>query len=278
MFSYLQAIAIGALQGVTELFPVSSLGHSVILDGFFNWQMKQDNPYFLAFLVATHLATATVLFLLFWKEWREIIRGFFRSVAQGRIGKNDEAARLGWLLIVGTIPAGILGLLFETSLKKLFSAPQLVAIFLILNGLMLLAGERYKRNRKTEKAISSLSWKQSIKIGLFQCLALLPGFSRTGSTMVGGLLSGLNEEAAARFSFLLATPIIGAAAVLKIPELMGAGNGIIGTSLAGAVTAGVMAFLSVKFLEKYFKRATLKPYGIYCLVLGIVTSAIFLFR
>ncbi len=285
MFSYLQAIIIGSLQGITELFPISSLGHSVLLESFLNWNLRQDNPYFLTFLVATHTATALVLFIFFWRDWLRIIKGLVRSFIARSIDESDKDAKLGWLLVVGTIPAGILGLLFEETFKKFFSAPQLVAILLILNGLMLLGAEYLRRKsaerhtRNSQPQISKLSWLQAIKIGLFQCLALLPGFSRTGSTITAGLLMGLNHEDAARFSFLLATPIIAAASLLKIPELATTGaHVVLGPTLVGTVCAGVTAYFSVRFLEKYFKTDKLTPFAFYCIIAGIVTTIIFLLR
>ena len=284
MFSYFQAIIIGTLQGVTELFPISSLGHSVILERLLNWQMKESNPMFLTFLVATHTATALVLLGFFWRDWLRIIQGLWRSLKNREIASSDSDAKLGWLLVVGTIPAGILGLLFEDTFKKVFSSPQLVAGLLILNGIMLYGADLLRRKavvhtdgQDSDKRIAKLSWSQSIKVGLLQCLALLPGFSRTGSTITGGLLMGLSYEDSARFSFLLATPIIGAASLLKIPELATPnGQAFIGPTLAGAVAAGIAAYFSVRFLEKYFKNDTLKPFAIYCFVAGIVCSFLFL--
>lgn len=282
MFSYLQAILIGALQGITELFPISSLGHSVIMERFLNWQMKESNPMFLTFLVATHLATALVLLAFFWKDWWRILKGIFTSLKDREITSTE--AKLGWLLVIGTVPAGILGLLFEETFKKVFSSPQLVAGLLILNGIMLYGAEILRRravahkNQDGDERIAKLSWWQSIKVGVFQCLALFPGFSRTGATITGGLLMGLSHEDAARFSFLLATPIIGAASLLKIPELATpSGQAFIGPTLAGAMAAGIAAYFSVRFLEKYFKSETLKPFAIYCFVAGIVSSLIFFF-
>ncbi len=285
MFSYLQAIIIGSLQGITELFPISSLGHSVLLESFLNWNLRQDNPYFLTFLVATHTATALVLFIFFWRDWLRIIKGLIRSFISRSIADTDTDAKLGWLLVVGTIPAGILGLLFEETFKKFFSAPQLVAVLLIFNGLMLLGAEYLRRQsvgnhtKNSQPHISKLSWLQAIKIGLFQCLALLPGFSRTGSTITAGLLMGLNHEDAARFSFLLATPIIAAASLLKIPELATTGAQLVlGPTLVGAACAGITAYFSVRFLEKYFKTDKLTPFAFYCIIAGVVTTIIFLLR
>jgi undecaprenyl-diphosphatase len=285
MISYPQAVIFGLLQGVTELFPISSLGHSVILPKVFNWNINQNDPFFLTFLVATHAATSLVLFIFFRKDWQRIILGIIRSLKEREIKETDADAKLGWLLIIATIPAGILGLLFEEQFKTLFAAPKLVAFVLILNGLLLFGAEILRRKTKEETAVLSnerlakISYFKAIKVGLMQCLALIPGFSRTGATITGSLLIGLTHEDAARYSFLLATPIIGAAAVLKLPELnTHAESAFIGQALVGALFAAIGAYLSVRFLTKYFETKTLTPFAIYCVVLGGLTSLLFFFR
>ncbi len=284
MLNFYQAIILGALQGVTELFPVSSLGHSVVLPKLLNWTVDQKDPFFLTFLVATHAATALVLFIFFWKDWKNILSGMFMSLREREIKESNIYGRLGWYLIVATIPAGILGLLFEDYFKTLFASPKIVAGVLILNGLMLLGAEILRRGRKEEKAegsdkrvVTKLGYLQAVKVGLMQCLALIPGFSRTGATITGSLLIGLSHEDAARFSFLLATPIIGAAAALKLPELLSqTGSSVLATALVGAVSAAAFAYLSVKFLTKYFETKKLTPFALYCLGIGIILSLIFL--
>lgn len=284
MLTYFQAIIFGAIQGITELFPISSLGHSVILPKLLGWSIDQKDPFFLTFLVATHAATALVLLFFFWHDWKAILQGVFRSLKEREIHEKDSEAKLGWMLIIGTIPAGILGLLFEDSLKELFASPQFVAGILILNGVMLYGAELLRRRTKeagssSNKRITKLNWVQTINVGVMQCLALIPGFSRTGSAITGGLLVGLNHEDAARFSFLLATPIIGAAAALKLPELLtqtGAKN--IGPTLVGAISAGIFAYISVKFLTKYFETNKLTPFAVYCITIGAAVSLLFLVR
>lgn len=283
MLTYFQAIIFGVLQGTTELFPISSLGHSVVLPKLLGWNIDQNAPFFLTFLVATHTATALVLFVYFFKDWKRIITGIFRSLKEREIKESDADARLGWLLVVATIPAGILGILFEKTFAALFSNPQLVAGVLFLNGILLFAAETLRRKHKEEnkqtgsnKSIAKLTWAQAVKIGLLQSIALIPGFSRTGATLTGSLLVGLSHQDAARFAFLLATPIIGAASVLKLPELAGTTeNGVILPVLIGAITSGVAAYFSVKFLTKYFETKTLTPFGIYCCVVGIALSVLF---
>jgi undecaprenyl-diphosphatase len=278
MITYLQAVVFGILQGVTELFPISSLGHSVLLPKLLGWNINQNAPFFLTFLVATHFATALVLFFYFFKEWKQILAGIFRSLKDREIKQNDYNAKLGWLLVVATIPAGILGILFQTILSQLFANPQLVAVVLILNGLMLFGAEKLRRrqNVTTMPRIAKMTWTQAIKIGLLQCIALIPGFSRTGATVTGSLLVGLSHEDSVRFAFLLATPIIGAAALLKLPDIANkTESGAVIPILIGAVTAGIAAFFSVKFLTKYFKTKTLTPFAIYCCVTGAVLSILF---
>lgn len=280
MITLFQAIIIGLLQGVTELFPISSLGHSVILPQLLGWNIHQNDPYFLSFLVATHLATALVLLGFFWRDWLAILKGLARSLAAREIRHDDVYAKLGWLLVVGTIPAGLLGLLFEEPLRHLFASAQVAALFLLANGVVLLLAERLRtraNQRETEEQsdaqIATLNWRQAIGIGAAQAGALLPGISRSGASMAGGLLAGLNNEDAARFSFLLATPVIGAAALLKLPDLFQpAAASLRGAILIGALCAALTAYLSVCFLVNYFQTKTLKPFALYCLMAGALSA------
>ena len=290
LITYFQAVVIGLLQGVTELFPVSSLGHAVILPKLVGWNLNQKQPYFLAFLVATHLATATVLFLFFIREWIRIVRGLGRSLRDRQIAPGDADARLAWLLVVGTIPAGILGLLFEHPLRKLFASPVAASAFLAANGLILFASEWLRRrapgadararqlerrpetptSERAEKRLATLGWPEAVGVGSAQAAALFPGISRSGVTMGGSLYVGLTHEDAARYAFLLATPIIAAAAVLKLPDLFGpSGDGVRGQALAGALCAGLGAWVSVKFLMRYFETNRLTPFAFYCLLAGL---------
>jgi len=285
--SYLQAIVLGLIQGVAEPFPISSLGHGVIVPSLLGWNIHQNDDYFLAFLVATHCATALVLFVFFFEDWKRIFRGLGRSLRDRRIGPGDSDARLGWLLVVGTIPAGLLGLALEHALRKLFASPESAAIFLMLNGVLLLIFERFRRRRPQPgdwegdadpRIATRMSFKQAAAIGTAQAVALVPGISRSGVTMGGGLLVGLSNEDAARFAFLLATPIIGAAGVLKLPELFGsAGDGVRGQALVGAIAAAFTTYLAVKFLLRFFETNRLTPFGIYCLVAGFACTLIFAF-
>lgn len=292
--TFFQAVVLGLLQGVTELFPVSSLGHSVILPAFFGWTdvvaaQGASESYFLAFLVGLHVATALALAWYFRDDWRRIIGALIDSLRRRAIDTPD--ARLGWLLIVATIPAGLLGLVFEHQLRVIFAKPLLAGVLLLINGLILLAGERLRRQsrqppvrplrlgpalrdpgRDGRRELDSLEFREAGVIGVGQVFALLAGISRSGITMVAGLVRGLDHEDAARFSFLLATPIILAAGVYKLPDLLGPnGAGVRGQVLAGSIAAAIAAYLSVRFLSRYFTTRTLTPFAIYCLLAGIIT-------
>lgn len=283
--SYFQAIVLGALQGIAEPFPISSLGHAVIAPSLFGWDIHQNDEFFLAFLVATHCATAVVLFFFFLEDWKRIFRGLGRSL-RGRSGPEDTDARLGWVIVIGTIPAGILGLALEHKLRDLFASPTSAAIFLTVNGLLLLAFESLRRRRPRagdyqgdgDARIARMSFKQALAIGSAQAAALIPGISRSGITMGGGLLTGLSNEDSARYAFLLATPIIGLAGVYKLPDLLGsAGDGVRGQALVAALCAAATTYLAVKFLLRFFETNRLTPFGIYCIVAGLTCTAIFAF-
>jgi undecaprenyl-diphosphatase len=281
--SYLQAIILGALQGLSEPFPISSLGHAVLLPKLLGWNIHQNADYFLSFLVATHCATALVLFIYFFEDWKRIWHGFVRSV-KGRATPQDTDSRLAWIIIIGTIPAGILGLALEHKLRTLFASPTAAAVFLTVNGVILLAVERFRRRPQSpddwkgdgDERIAKMGFRQALGIGAAQALALIPGISRSGVTMGGGLLAGLSNEDAARYAFLLATPVIGAAGVLKLPELLGStGNGVRGQALVGAIAAALTTWAAVKFLLKYFETNRLSPFGIYCICAGVFCLIVF---
>jgi undecaprenyl-diphosphatase len=324
--TFAEAIIIGLIQGTTELFPVSSLGHNVLIPALVggSWQAdlnvaKQESPY-LAFVVGLHVATAIGITTYFWRDWVRIIGGFFTSIAHREIKTPDQ--KLAWMIILATIPVGLTGLLLEHDFRVFFGVPSRAAIFLIVNGVILYSGERF-RTRKSREAdeqamkereaepalvgtgggpgtarvggahssgqralrqqematairadrrITSFSYWQAVIIGSAQILALLAGISRDGVTMVAGMFRGLSREDAARFAFLLATPVILAAGVLKIPDLLGPlSNGIRPQILAGSLVSGVAAYLSVRFLMKYFQTRTLTPFAIYCFVFGLAS-------
>jgi len=284
LISYGQAVVLGLLQGVSELFPVSSLGHSVILPKLLGWNIHQNDKYFITFLVATHLATALVLLGFFWRDWVRIVKGLGRSLRDRGIDPADTDAKLGWLLVVGTIPAGILGLLLEHALRHAFASARSAAFFLILNGFLLYGAELLRRRAPQvdedddARIARQMSWRGAFGVGAAQALALIPGFSRSGATMGGGLLVGLSNKDAARFAFLLATPIIGAAAVLKLPDLFGSqGNGVRGQALVGALCSAVTAYLAVRFLMRFFETNTLVPFAVYCVAAGLAASLYFAF-
>jgi undecaprenyl-diphosphatase len=283
VITYGQAVVLGLLQGVTELFPISSLGHSVILPQLLGWNIHQNDPFFITFLVATHFATALVLLGFFWADWVRIVKGIGRSLRDRGIAPDDTDAKLGWLLVVGTIPAGVLGLLLESKLRSVFASAQSAAFFLTLNGFMLYGAELLRRRAPESESgdpdarvARRVGFRGAFGVGAAQALALIPGFSRSGATMGGGLLIGLSNEDAARFAFLLATPIIGAAAALKLPELFGSqGNGVRGPALVGALCSALTAYLAVRFLMRFFETNRLTPFAIYCVAAGLATSIYF---
>ena len=330
--TYLEAAVVGLVQGVSELFPVSSLGHNVLIPALIGGSWARDlnvsrpeSPY-LAFIVGLHVATAIALLIYFWRDWVRVIRGFFSSLrhmarppagtSRWQFRSADE--RLAWMIILATIPVGIVGLAFEHLFRVIFGKPVFAAVFLAVNGLILLAGERYVRRRSAAQAVagperelaltaaghpdagpapdtaaapaghravradevteaeesdrrlSAMGYGEAVLIGSAQILALLAGISRSGVTMVGGMFRGLSREDAARFAFLLATPVILAAGVLKVPDLVGPlGRGIRGQILLGSVLSGVGAYVSVRYLVRYFQTRTLTPFAVYCLIIGL---------
>ena len=296
--SYLQAIIIGLVQGVTELFPISSLGHGVLIPALLGWHnlvnaQTQKESFFLAFLVGLHVGTAIALIVYYRREWVGIVGGAVSSVKERSIKQPNQ--RLAWLIILGTIPVGIVGLALEHKLRVQFAKPLSAAIFLTINGVILLGGELIRRRtlanggrirspkgRHSRAAVSdaeaggmrsleTMSLPRGVAIGSSQILALLAGISRSGITMVSGISSGYDHEDAARFSFLLATPVILLAGLYKLPDLFGPnGDGVRMQCLVGSIAAGLAAYASVRFLVKWFQTKTLWPFGVYCLVVGVL--------
>jgi undecaprenyl-diphosphatase len=297
--SYVEAVVVGAGQGITELFPVSSLGHAVLVPALVGGRWAQDlnvsapqSPY-LAFIVGLHVATAAALLVFFWRDWLRILTGFVSSARHRRIQTPDE--RLAWLIVAATIPVGLAGLLLERAFRTTLGKPIPAAVFLLLNGIALYAGEVLRRRaapvpaqqhptavedqpahtgEAVDNRLAQLPIGRGVLIGSAQILALLPGISRSGIAIVAGLWRGLSHEDAARFSFLLATPIILAAGVYKIPDLFGPlGTGIGGQVLAGSVASFVCAYLAVRYLTRYFQTRTLTPFAIYCVLAGAASLA-----
>jgi undecaprenyl-diphosphatase len=308
--TYLQAVVIGLLQGLTELFPISSLGHVVLVPAWIggSWaalvrqESSSESPY-LAFVVGLHLATAAVLVGYYWREWVRVVRGLVTSIIQRRVESDEQ--RLAWLIVAATIPVGLVGLALEHTFRVLFAKPEAAAIFLAVNGVILLLGERYWRRERSRPAapaattppatqpaadpaddagreggidldaqrrLAGLGLVSALWIGGSQVLALFAGISREGVTMVGGLARGLGHEDAMRFSFLLSTPVILAAGLLKLPDLAGPlGNGIRGPVIAGSVAAAATSLLAVVFLARYFRTRTLTPFAVYCLAAGLIS-------
>jgi undecaprenyl-diphosphatase len=288
--SLAQALFMGLLQGATELFPVSSLGHSVIIPSLLRWSFKQSDPSFVPFLVLLHLGTAGALLVLYRSEWVEIIRGFFTAAIRGSI--NTPAERLAMLLLTGTIPAAILGVFFESRIKSLFASPYVAAGLLVVNGVLLLGFEQLRRRAERRAALDTkpreeqeqsfaqaerISFFAAAVIGACQALAFLPGISRSGVTIGGGLLAGLRHQEAARFSFLVATPTILGAGIVEVPQLFSS-RVPVAEYLAAAVLSGVAAYASARFLLRYFRSGRLDPYGIYCIAAGCVSLALLTLR
>jgi undecaprenyl-diphosphatase len=278
------AYALAILQGVTELFPISSLGHTVILPPLLGWPIDQKSPAFLPFVVVLHVGTALALLLYFWRDWLFVARGLTGLGADSR-DEIDRARHLLLLIVVATLPAVVIGFLFEKLVRGLFASPLIAALFLIVNGLLLLFGDRLRDRARTatddEGAIDRLGWRGALTVGLWQCAAFLPGISRSGAAMVGGLLTGLHHAAAARFSFLIATPIIAGAAVLEIPKLIHQHQAIGGLAVTAGIVAGVTAWLSTAFLMRYFRRYNfedaLLPFAVYCWLIGGAAAGLLLF-
>jgi undecaprenyl-diphosphatase len=284
--TFLQALFMGLLQGATELFPVSSLGHAVLVPSLLRWSFKQSDASFVPFLVLLHLGTASALLILYRAQWVAIIRGFFTAAVRGRIASDSE--RLAMLLMVGTLPTAILGVFLENRIKALFASPSEAAAFLIVNGALMLGAELLRRRAERRATLEDkpraeqeerftdaahISFWAAALVGACQSLAFIPGISRSGVTIAGGLLAGLRHEEAARFSFLLATPVILGAGLVEVPQLFSPGVPI-GEYFAGAVLAGIAAYASARFLLRYFRSGRLDPYGWYCLAAGLVSLAL----
>lgn len=276
----------GLLQGATELFPVSSLGHAVLLPSLLHWSFKQSDPSFVPFLVLLHLGTATALLILYRSQWVVIIRGFFTAAVRGSIANDSE--RLAILLMVGTLPAAVLGVFLENRIKALFASPYAAAGFLVVNGFVMLAAELLRRRAERRAELhdktraeqeerftdaAHISFWAAAVVGACQALAFVPGISRSGVTIAGGLLAGLRHDEAARFSFLLATPVILGAGLVEVPLLFSAGVPV-GEYIAGAVLSGIAAYASARFLLRYFRSGRLDPYGWYCIAAGLASLAL----
>jgi undecaprenyl-diphosphatase len=276
--SLIQALFIAVVQGVTELFPVSSLGHAVVLPKLLGWDINQSAEGFLPFLVVLHLGTAAALLVYFWRDWIGILLAFIG------VGPGEERRaqwHLLWMIIVATIPAAILGFALEKPLKVLFGAPTVAAFFLIVNGGVLFIAERLRRRGGTGN-LRQLTWLGAFIIGCTQAAALIPGISRSGSTMVGGLMLGLHHKESAHFSFLIATPVILGAGVLEVPHLLhgGAAASIGPVAWIAGIVAGIMAYLSTWFLMRYFGRhdfQALDPFAYYCVAFGLSSLGLLLF-
>jgi undecaprenyl-diphosphatase len=290
LLNYLQVIVIAILQGVTELFPVSSLGHAVVLPAMLLWPIDPKGPGLLPFLVILHLGTAFALVVFYWREWVKLLMAL---IGGGDDAERPALRRLILLLIVGTVPAAVVGALFNHALRENFAVPTIASAFLVINGLVLFFGDRWHRLKSATVAgesgrpIEDLNIWDALIIGIVQCFALIPGISRSGVTIVAGLRRKLTPDASAHFSFLLATPIILGAGLLEVPKLLHAINtghadaDYLTKSVIGGVIAGIFAFLSVAFLTRYFRVNEVKvmrPFAVYCVLLGVASIALFISR
>ncbi|HEX4110503.1 MAG TPA: undecaprenyl-diphosphate phosphatase [Solirubrobacteraceae bacterium] len=284
--SYFQSVVLGLLQGVTELFPISSLGHTVLFPTLFGWnkvvhfQSQSESPW-LAFVVMLHVGSALGLLWFYRRDWVVIIRAFFVTLRTRRIETTDE--RLAWLIVVASIPAGILGIALEHTFRVLTAKPTVAAAFLMVNGVVLVGAEWARRTSEVRdlavregarpdgaRRLETLEYREAAVVGLAQSTALVAGISREGVTMGTGLARGLDHSDSARFAFLLATPIILAAGLFKLGDLLGHnGAGIRGQSLVACACAAVAAVITVRFLVNYFKTKTLTPFAVYCLLFGL---------
>lgn len=272
----LHLLILAIIQGVTELFPISSLGHSILVPAVLHWPIDREAPWFLPYIVVLHLGTAAALFIYFWRDWFSLLGGAWK--ARGMF--SDPNARLFWLLVVGTIPAGLIGLALEHKIRSLFGGFAIAAVFLMVNGVILFIGDALKK-RAARHELTNMGWARAFGIGIAQALALIPGISRSGATLVAGVWSGLDYASSARFSFLLATPIIGAAGILEVPKLIKhratMPEGLMLTIIVGGILAGIFAWLSTWVLMKYFRKTevtALRPFGIYCILAGAVALLI----
>jgi undecaprenyl-diphosphatase len=289
-FTIFRSIVLGVLQGVSELFPISSLGHTVLFPKLFGWnqivafQSRTESPW-LAFIVMLHVGSAIGLLVYFWRDWVAIVKAFFATLAKRRIETSTE--RLAWLIIAASIPTGILGIVLEHTARVATAKPEIAAIFLVVNGLILFGAERLRRRSQVRelarrermkddggRELDTLQYREGAFIGLAQAAALIAGISRDGMCMAAGLLRGLDNADAAKFGFLLATPIILAAGLFKVGDLTGHnGDGIRGAAFIAAAVAAVVAVFTVHFLTRYFRRGNLNPFAAYCVVFGAAMIA-----
>ena len=278
----LQVILLSLLQGTFEMFPISSLGHTILIPALLEWEADRANPSFLALIVVLHFGTATALLAYFWRDWVAIVRAVVRSLLRRRLS-DDPDERTGWLIVVGSIAPGLLGLAFRDAIAALFGSGTFVAVCLILNGLVMLGGEHLRRTQLREDApgtpLGMLPYRAGFWIGASQSLALLPGFSRAGTSMVAGIRAQLDHVGAARFSFLLATPLILAATLISVDDLF-ASTALVDPAqiAAGYSISAVTAYFTLRFLMRYFRTERLDFFGYYCMVAGAGALAVFASR
>lgn len=290
----IQTIVLALIQGVTELFPISSLGHTVIVPSLVGWgdltggTACGGKSCFLPLITSLHLGTSIALIVYFWRDWLQVLKTLGNTARTRKINKGTQEW-VTWLILVGSIPTGLIGIVMKDKIQNLFTSPLYAAAFLVLNGSVLFVGEALRRRAESNlktlsprereahfRPLTSLSIKEAFLVGLAQALSLIPGFSRSGTTIVAGLGVRLTHEDAARFSFLLGTPIILAAALVEVPSLLHQTQFSFGLIFFGMVISGVSAYLSTVFLTKYFEKGRLDPFAYYCWIVGLISVVIFM--
>jgi undecaprenyl-diphosphatase len=266
----IQALVLGIIQGATEFIPISSSGHLVLVPWFFNWPEPG-----LVFDTIVHWGTLLAILAVFWRDILALVRAWTGSLVERNLDQTE--ARLAWLIIVGTLPAALMGFFLEDFFESLFSSPGRVAVLLLVTGAILTISERLG---KRQRSLGDLGWLDSLLIGLAQGLAIAPGISRSGATMAMGLLRGVKREAAARYSFLLSTPIIFGAGLLQLVDLLQAGAGGANwlSLIIGFLAAAISGYVCIRFLLAYLQRGKLYVFAAYCWGTGIVFLAIFFMR
>jgi undecaprenyl-diphosphatase len=259
----IQALVLGIIQGLTEFLPISSSGHLVLVPAALGWESPP-----LVFDATIHLATLIAVIAIFWHDITQILAAWWQGLQRKRPLERAES-RLGWWIILGTIPGVLAGLLWKNAFESFFNNPQAVGGFLLLTaGLLILADVFGKRQR----GFTEITWLDSILIGIGQAIAIAPGVSRSGATIAVGIFCGLSREAAARFSFLLAIPIIIGAGLIQLIDLLRNGNvtAEVSVLVVGFVAAAICGYAAIRFLLAYLRKHSLYPFAIYCAVVGIL--------
>jgi undecaprenyl-diphosphatase len=270
----LQSIILGVIQGLTEFIPVSSSAHLVIVPYLLNWQFPADQAFL--FNVLVQLASLAAVIVYFWSDLVAIIKAFFRGLVHKK-PFEDSQARLGWFLLLATVPAGVIGLLIKDLVEQAFSNPALTACLLFVTAGLLVLAERVGRRLRD---LDDLKWFDVLWIGIFQAAAIFPGISRSGATIAGGMTRDLERPAAARFAFLMSIPIMLAAGLLASTDLaqMSSARDVLWVFIPGFIASAVIAYLAIRWLIKYLSSHPLYDFAIYCVGLGLLTLLVYFIR